>query len=373
MDTITNRLPRTFTVIQNGMEAGTHVGAQLYVSLKGEPIADAGVGLARRGVLMDEGTLMLWLSSTKPIAAIAIAQLWEQEKLKLDDPVAKFIPEFGVNGKEPITIRHLLTHTGGFRGMVGNWEDQPWDDVIAAVCAARLETGWVPGHKAGYHTLTSWYILGEIVRRLSGISYDHYVRDNIFLPLGMNDSWIGMPPEQYRAYGNRIGQMHDTSGAEPVAPHFLDTERGAAFCRPGSNGHGPVRELGMLYEALLNGGSRNGARILSPRTVEALVAGHRLGMYDHTFRHVIDWGLGFIRNSNRYGADTLPYGFGPHASERIFGHSGHQSSTAFCDPEHGLVVAWVFNGLPGEPKHDRRLREMDAAIYEDLGLVRVGE
>ena len=71
--------------------------------------------------MMDRDTIMLWLSSTKPIAAIAIAQLWEQEKLN-DDPVAKFIPEFGVNGKEPITIRQILTHTGGFRGLIGNWE-----------------------------------------------------------------------------------------------------------------------------------------------------------------------------------------------------------------------------------------------------------
>ena len=62
-------------------------------------------------------------------------------------------------------------------------------------------------------------------------------------------------------------------------------------------------------------------------------------MYDITFRHIIDWGLGFLLNSNQYGPDTLPYGYGPHASYRTFGHNGHQSATAFADPERQLVVA----------------------------------
>src|SRR5688572_28910496 len=92
-----------------------HVGAQMYVSLNGEPVACFGMGEARSGVAMTADTLMLWLSSVKPVGAVAIAQLWEQGELELDDRVADYIPEFGVKGKEGITIRHLLTHTGGFR------------------------------------------------------------------------------------------------------------------------------------------------------------------------------------------------------------------------------------------------------------------
>ena len=362
-------LPRTLDVIRRGMEQGLHVGAQLYVSLRGRIVADVAVGDARPGVPMRTDTLMLWLSSTKPVAAVAIAQLWERGLLDLDHPVARHIPEFTANGKEAVTVRHLLTHTGGFRGLLGKWEDQPWDHVIAAICAARLERGWVPGRKAGYHLGTSWYVLSELVRRLDGRPFEQYVREMIFGPLGMNDSWVGLPPERYRAYGDRIGLMHDTSKPGAVsAGHALDMEQGAAQCRPGSNGHGPVRELGAFYEMMLGKGERNGVRVVSPQTAEALVAGHRVGMYDQTFRHVMDWGLGLIRNSNRYGVDTVPYGFGPHASDRAFGHSGSQSSTGFADPEQGLVVAWVCNGTPGEPRHDRRVREIDGAIYEDLGI-----
>ncbi len=229
---------------------------------------------------------------------------------------------------------------------------------------------WEPGHKAGYHVATSWYVLGELVRRIDGRSLDQYVRQAIFEPLGMNDSWVGMPPQRYRAYGERIGLMHDTSPSPATADYFWDTEAGAALCRPAGNGRGPARELGRLYQALLNRGSLDGKDILSSRAVEAISCPHRVGLYDHTFRHTMDWGLGFMVSSNRYGPGTVPYNFGPHASDRTFGHSGHQSSTAFADPEYGLAVAVVLNGMPGEERHHTRMQVLLTAIYDDLDLSR---
>jgi CubicO group peptidase (beta-lactamase class C family) len=156
--------------------------------------------------------------------------------------------------------------------------------------------------------------------------------------------------------------------------------------RPGSSARGPIRELGLFYEMLRQRRkseisncrseisnlkseiSNLKSLILTPQTVEALTARHRTGMYDQTFKHIIDWGLGFILSSNLYGPDTVPYNFGPHASPRTFGHSGARSSTGYCDPEHGLVVAWVMNGMPEDAQHQQRAREINSAIYEDLGL-----
>src|SRR5207248_3099545 len=178
----------------------------------------------RRGVAMQPDTLMLWLSAAKPITAVAIAQLWERGKLELDDPVARHIPEFAANGKDAITIRHILTHTAGFRAVLGKWEDQPWDGIIAAICEARPEPNWVPGEKAGYHPTTSWYILGELIQRLSGKRFQQNVRDEIFVPIGMNDTWIGMPAKRYRDYGDRIGFLHDTSKGEARPAFSSDTE-----------------------------------------------------------------------------------------------------------------------------------------------------
>jgi CubicO group peptidase (beta-lactamase class C family) len=318
---------------------------------------------------MTPDTVMLWMSATKPVAAVAIAQLWEQNKLGLDDPIARHIPEFAQNDKQAITIRHVLTHTAGIRWIETGWPTAPWDQIIAKICAMRIERDWTPGKKAGYSAFVTWFLLAEIVQRLDGRDFAQYVRQEIFEPLGMNDSWIAMPPEIYRSYGNRLGVMQKTEDGK-ITDFGMDTEAACTHARPSGSGHGPIRELGRFYEMLLAGGTLNGHRIISPQTVEALVARHRVGMFDQTFKHVMDWGLGFVINSNQYGAETVPYGYGPHASSRTYGHSGYQSSSAFADPEKGLAVAMVFNGTPGEVAHDRRIREILTALYEDLGLER---
>ena len=167
------------------------------MSRGGTLVADLAVGESRPGVPFNPDTLMLWLSAGKPVGAVAIMQLRERGLLQLDDPVCQYLPEFAAGGKGAVTIRHLLTHTGGFRWIDLAWEKSNWDQIIARICAASLEYNWVPGEKAGYHPNTSWYILGELVRRIDGRPYQHYVREEIFLPLGMRDSWIGMPIEQF--------------------------------------------------------------------------------------------------------------------------------------------------------------------------------
>jgi CubicO group peptidase (beta-lactamase class C family) len=86
----------------------------------------------------------------------------------------------------------------------------------------------------------------------------------------------------------------------------------------------------------------------------------------------MDWGLGFIPNPAIYGDPDMPYAYGRHASRRAFGHSGYRSSTAFADPEHGLVVALAVNGTPSDEAHARRFRAILEAIYEDVGLAPAG-
>jgi CubicO group peptidase (beta-lactamase class C family) len=108
--------------------------------------------------------------------------------------------------------------------------------------------------------------------------------------------------------------------------------------------------------------------VLERETVALFTRRHREGMQDRTFRAVLDWGLGFILDSKRYGEAQHPYGYGPHASDATFGHSGYQSSTAFADPAHDLAVALVFNGCPGDAAHQERVHVVLGELYEDLGL-----
>lgn len=366
------RLTRTRRAIEEGIRHRLHLGAQVFVSLHGEPQADFAVGENRPGEPLTADHLMLWLSSTKPVAAVAIAQLWEGGRLELDDPVAQHIPEFAANGKARITLRHLLTHTAGIRLLDVGWPDHSWEEIVARICGMRPEPRWVPGEKAGYHTASSWFVLGEVIRRLDGRPFDRYVREEIFEPLGLHDSWVGMPPERYLSYkaAGRLGAMWMSEGSEgpEIKDHGWDSEARCIRSNPGGNGYGPVRELGRFYEMLLARGSLAGRRVLSPQAVEAMTARQRTGMVDATFKHVLDWGLGFIVNSNQYGAETVPYGYGHHASARTFGHSGYRSSVGFADPERGLAVALAFNGTPGNERHEARVRSVLDAVYEDLEL-----
>src|SRR5277367_946419 len=112
-------LPKTITVLTEGIASGLHIGAQLHALIDGQPVVDLALGNARLDppIPMQTDTLMLWLSAGKPITAVAIAMLVEQNKLQFDQEVATIIPEFANNGKNVITIRHLLTHTAGIRGL----------------------------------------------------------------------------------------------------------------------------------------------------------------------------------------------------------------------------------------------------------------
>ncbi len=362
------QLPSTLQHLEEGMAAGLHIGAQLYVEQNGTVRADLAIGEAQDGVPLRPDTLMLWLSSGKPVAAVAIGQLLERGDLDLDDRITKYIPHFGSRGKQDITLRHLLTHTSGFRGADIDWPDAEWADIIDRIAYSKMEPNWVAGEKAGYHVATSWFILGELVRCVDGRPYEEFVRHEIFLPLGMHHCFVGIPQADLDYLGDQVAVMQRTSGDSPEPHAYHASEAGYITPHPGANAHGPIRELGRFYRMLLNQGEFEDARILEPETVELLTRRHRIGMFDETFKRTMDWGLGFIVNSSHYGEAHLPYGYGAHASPDAFGHSGAESSCGFADPAHDLVVCWVCNGAPGEARHQRRQHAINTAIYEDLGL-----
>jgi CubicO group peptidase (beta-lactamase class C family) len=323
-----SRIPRAHAVLERGRRDGLHIGAQLYVSRSGVVVADCALGESRRGVPMTPDTLMIWFSSTKPVTAVALAQQWERGRCRPDDPVYLHVPEFAAGGKSSVTIRHLLTHTGGFRFADGFGTRRgpfaaSWEENVARVCAADLETGWEPGQRAGYHPTSSMFIVGEIVRRCDGRAFDRYVREEIFLPLGMCDCWIGMPPEQFRAYGERIGLMHNTEKEEIKPLPITDSEEGTAF--PAVTGAGRARARMVLQSAA----RRRPATARASWPADGRRARPAIRWVVRCDgRLVVDWGLGFAIDTVRTAlrTDVRPW--------------GAQSSVGFADPEHGVVVAW---------------------------------
>jgi CubicO group peptidase (beta-lactamase class C family) len=356
---------RTETVLAEYCESGAHTGALLSMSLSGR-LVQWSSGEMRPGVPMTPDVVIPWLSAGKLLTATAVAQLWEQGKLGLDDTVVRWVPAFADRGKESITLRHVLTHTGGFRSMFDlDGRADSSQDAVQRICASRLERDWVPGRRAAYQARSGWQILGEVVRQVSGVAPEEYVTEHVLRPAGMAQTWLWASADVADTLGDRLAPLFDTTGSEPIPAG----ETGASYCSPGAGACGTVDDLRRFYEMLLAGGmGPDGDRVLQPATVAAMVERQREGLMDESFRHVIDWGLGFVLDSNQHGADTVPYGYGRHCSHRTFGHGGSQCCTGFADPEHGLAVAMIVNGRPGEAAHGERFRRALSALYEDLGL-----
>ena len=362
------RFPRTVAVIEKGRKQNLHFGLTVSIRRHGQPVADFSIGQTPDGQPLEPGLLMPWLSAGKPLTAVAILREVERGRLHLDQPVADVIPEFAASGKQAITLKHLLTHQAGLDAAPVGWPQAAWVSMIKRICERGVRDGFQVGVDASYDPNRTWFLLGEMLRRVDGRMPQEIIQDDLCRPLGMNSTWMSMTPAEYQANLSRIGKVAARDEQGQLKQTHTWTEPFCTAPSPGSSMRGPIGELSLFYDMLLNGGAIGGVRILEPETVALMTSRHRVGLFDTTFQHKVDFGLGFLIDSNHYGAETVPYGFGRLSSARAFGHGGAQSSIGFCDPQYGLSVAWVANGTPGEAQHNRRNRELNSAIYLDLGL-----
>lgn len=363
---LTDILPQTAAIAEEGIARGLHHGLQVSVSRAGTVIADNGIGTSHDDVPMTADTLVPWISAGKPLTAVCILQLIEQGQVELEAPVVELIPEFHQTSGQ-ITLRELLTHTAGLNQVDEGWPQARWDETIATICTAGQQENWDSSRQGAYDRVQCWFLLGEVCRRVTKQPIDQLVRDRICEPIGMTDTWIAMPADVHREYADRIGRTYNLSRQrqqEETPFHTL------AYCQsasPGSSCRGPLRDLRRFYEMLLNGGQTAcGEQILKPDTITQMTTRHREGVFDETFQHTIDFGLGVIINSLRYGAETVPYGYGSQSSDETFGHGGARSCIAFADPQRQLVVCLLANGYLSEPQHQRRMKQLLAALEADL-------
>lgn len=342
---------------------GLHDCAQVYVSRYGEPLLDVALGESRPGRALRTDDVMLWYSSGKPLTVVAVLQLWEQGRLDLDDLVAKYLDGWA-NGKERCTLRHVLTHTGGFP-MPGDKvfdADLTWDEAVAATVAAPAL--WEPGTSAGYHPASGWRVLGAIVEAIDGRRFDKYLREEVLDPLGLDDCHLGIPVELQAEYGDRLVPViwtghrlpnFDKDGNLYMAEYRIDRIHNEpwhiAKVEPGGGMRGPARELGRFYESLLG----YGPSLLDPHTIDTMSAAHRWGVKDRTFRIYIPWGLG------------VQIDFTGGTTRRAFGHGGMASSRGLADQECGLVMVVITNGLAGAIDNEKRFLEATDALYTALG------
>jgi CubicO group peptidase (beta-lactamase class C family) len=361
------------------------IGAAVCVYQYGRPVVDLWGGIADPGTgrPWTRDTLQLVYSATKGATATAAHMLAEQGALDLDAPVAKYWPEFATNGKSDIPVRWLLSHQAGLIAL-----DQPvplhealaWHPMAAALAAQRPQ--WTPGTAHGYHGRTWGWLVGEVIRRVSGRMPGRFFADEIAAPLGL-DFFVGLPtPERHRvsrmvyrrpavdlttvpieavpeelrelvaawrdpnSFSNRAYAVTDPSEIDFDSPEVQAAEL------PASNGVGTARALARMYAALI--GEVDGVRLLALETLSSATEEQVSGV-DQVMVTPSRFSLGYMLPTE---ANTMA---GPHS----FGHTGRGGSLGFADPEHGVAFGYVMNHIIGGPA-DGRATSLVEALRKSL-------
>ncbi|MFF2393292.1 serine hydrolase [Nocardia sp. NPDC058114] len=359
-----------------------HLGIQLYVSVAGQVVCDVAVGQRDTGDEIAADDLLPWYSGGKPMLAAAVLKLRMAGRLDLDAPLSNYLPEFAA-GRE-FSCRHLLTHTTGRLIVDGHSPLDPtlvgYEQAIDLALTARLSNNDRPGMQPSYSVSgLAWLLLAEVVRRIDGRRFDHYVSSTVFEPLGI-EAYYGFSDEQLDRLGPRVTTYHhqprvaqyqDTSHSHSVPVDRTRYTR-ASFHRGLDPSQGlwmSARGMARFYEhACARSTDANWFGPSGPLdgpAAQEMTRPQRPSYFQEA--PLVDFGLGVTLESRRHGPN-FAY-FGSYTGNRSFGHQGHGSSPmAFVDPDHELVVSFNGNGLPGRVVGKLIWHRISDAVYTDLGF-----
>ena len=393
-------------VFQANFDAGREVGAAFGAYHRGAKVVDLWGGIADKetGAAWNEDTLVLVYSTTKGITSMCAHRLAQEGRLDVDAPVVTYWPEFAQAGKEAVTVTDLLAHRAGLA-----WVDEKltFDDVVrwdpVAEALARQAPSWPPGTKHGYHATTFGWLVGEVIRRVSGKSVGTYLRDEIAAPLGA-EFYIGLPAAQEPRVARLVSFLDAASGSSgdrlaslasaetgsgpnmaelaelattylaPDGPltKALGAPSGAfndpdiwhdprlhAAEIPAANGICDARSLACLYGACVDDvatASGQPFRILTPEQLSRAVVQKTEGPDVVLMGLDLQWGLGFNVNTGLIALAGLG---GPSA----FGHFGMGGSAGWADPDLHLGMGYVMNRMDlGTTGDTRSFSLMQACI-----------
>ncbi|MEO1041222.1 MAG: serine hydrolase domain-containing protein [Pseudomonadota bacterium] len=348
------------------------VGASFSVFKDGEPL----VGLWGGHITEDrsepwhEKTLVNVWSTTKGITATCFAMAVDRGALAYEDKVAEYWPEFGVAGKENVTVAMLLSHQAG---LCGFRDPATLEDLLdiesAATRLAAAEPFWTPGEQSGYHALSMGALASSLLKRAEGRSVAQFVEDELRQGLGL-DIFIGLPDSEKSRVSDLIAASHTDSDElvqmptppqiaafanppmEPIVANLTDWRKAEI---PSANGHATANALAQLYSALASDGKINGKTVVSEKTLKQAIRPQIEGV-DAVISMDVRWGCGFLLN-----ADHL---YGPNPES--FGHSGWGGSFAFGDPMTGLGVAYTMNQTGTDIVADPRSLALIQAVYSSF-------
>jgi len=358
-------------VFDRQLDVGLHHGAQLAVYVDGELAVDfAGGTTGPDGGETTPETRHLLFSCTKPYAAVAVHQLVEEGRLAYDDRLTDHWPTFAAEGSEKaaITVEQVLSHTAGIP--FGDLDTDParwtdWDAVVTAM--EEIDPVFTPGERVAYHSINYGWLVGELLRRVTGDSVRDVLAERVFEPLSMDRTSVGLradddPDEVATLSGFEVFDRCRDPGeglgipAENTAATFNDEAIQRAEI-PAANGIGTAREMARFYACLANGGSLDGTELLAPETVDNATAIHAETDADGTLDRPGRYGLGFWVGGL---ANDM---FGTVSSDRQFGHAGIGSVFGWGDPDRNVGFAYVTNGIREESyEHAARVNAVADAV-----------
>ena len=349
-------------VYASQLSEGLHEGSQLVVLRKGHVVVDKAGGVAnvRRNLKVTPNTPFNCFSITKPFTAICVHKLIEEGRINLDAPIAEYWPEFGTKGKETATIRHALLHQAGIpkRGLnsqVFLWWN--WDWVTHNV--ANLQAEYPPGSKSCYHFVNFGFILGEVLRRVTGKPIHTYLQENFLQSLGLRNTTLGLPvSKQNDASYIYSGDKEQTSTAFLFNLPFI---RSAVV--PGATLNSTAREIAIFFQMVLNRGTYAGKEYIKPDTAaKAVSLGHE--GYDDLLEENMRWGFGFDLGGLIHPTDPPRSGMGTKSSLTTFGHIGQNSCIAWADSKEELVVSFTTNRLLSGEKSKEMFNAISNAVWD---------
>jgi len=342
---------------------GLHPAMALCIRHRGQVVVDRAIGHVRgnepgadvygpRVQATPESRFSLF-SASKVVVAMLVHVFDDRGLLRLDDPVAEYIPGFGRHGKDRMTLRHILTHRAGIPTVPGHTLDLDLlvdqDEMVRVMCDAKPQTP--AGHRQAYHAITGGFVLAEVLKRVTGKAVRQLLDEEIRAPLGLQSFTYGVPageaddvapnvftgPLPPRPYAWLLQRAFGVDIEEAVAlsndPRFLS----AAI--PSANIISTAEESCRFFDALLRAGDQDGASVFSAQAVRRAVMEQSYLEFDTTLMMPVRYGLGFMLGGERYS----PFGLG---TPRAFGHIGFTNIVVWADPERDLSVALLNNGKP---------------------------
>ena len=357
--------------LSNNLDKGADIGASVAVTVDGELVVDVWGGHLgdADATPWERDTITNVWSTTKTMTALCALMLADAGQLDLHGPVARYWPEFAANGKADVEVRHLLGHTSGLSG----WQEPmtfedlyDWERATSALAAQA--PWWEPGTASGYHAITQGFLVGEVIRRVTGQTVGQFFRTEVAEPLGL-DFHIGLAPSEFGRVANVIPPPPlPIEGIDPASIMvrtfanplmvadiaWTDGWRTAEI--PAANGHGNARSVALGQAVVACGGELQGRRLLSPAGCRAIFEEQANGV-DLVLGVPLRFGIG-------YGLPTPDAPMSPNEHASYWG--GWGGSVIVVDQDARMTIAYMMNRMEAGVVGDERGMAIVNAAYGAL-------